>query len=207
MKNSEVASALVGGAFFAVPYLALSVPILPSIAIGTCAFVAGELVFKKDLVMKLKDSNPTLYQTLEKAKKQNKHILEMIPMIEDDDIKRDLKEINDTVNKIIKTIEKNPDREKKIKNFFDYYLPVTVKLVDRFDEIENQRITSSASKKFNESTSNTISEINEVFKKFLNNLYESDMLDTNVEIKVLNSMLKSDGLDKNSLKVEEDNHE
>ena len=75
MKNSEVASALVGGAFFAVPYLALSVPILPSIAIGTCAFVAGELVFKKDFVMKLKDSNPTLYQTLEKAKKQNKHIL------------------------------------------------------------------------------------------------------------------------------------
>ena len=131
----------------------------------------------------------------------------MIPMIEDDDIKKDLKEINDTVNKIIKTIEKNPDREKKIKNFFDYYLPVTVKLVDRFDEIENQRITSSASKKFNESTSNTISEINEVYKKFLNNLYESDMLDTNVEIKVLNSMLKSDGLDKNSLKVEEDNHE
>ena len=207
MKNSEVVSAALGGTFFAIPYLAMSVPILPSLAIGTAAFVAGELVFKKDKIIKLKESNFNLYQTLENAKKQNRHILEMIPLIEDKDIQKNLNEINDTVSKIIKTIEKNPDKEKKIKNFFDYYLPVIVKIVDRFDEIENQKISSKESKKFYESTSKTISEINEVFKKFLNNLYESDMLDANVEMKVLNSMLKSDGLDEDSINVEEVNHE
>ena len=207
MKHSEVVSAVVGGAFFAVPYLALAVPVIPSLAIGTAAFVAGELVLKTDVVKSLKESNLSLYQTLEKAKKQNKHILDMMSVIDDEGIRKNLNEINDTVNKIIKTIEKNPDREKKVKNFFDYYLPVTVKLVDRFDEIENQNISSSDSKKFYKSTSKTIEEINGVFKKFLNNLYESDMLDTNVEIKVLNSMLKSDGLDKDALKVEEDEDE
>ena len=203
MKNSEVVSALVGGTFFAVPYLALSLPIVPSLAIGATAFVAGELVFKKDKVISLKETNISLYHTLEKAKKQNKHILDMIPVIENVEIQKNLNEINDTVNKIIKTIEKDPKKEKKLKNFFDYYLPVTVKLVDRFDEIENQKISSKDTKKFYESTNKTISEINDVFKKFLNNLYESEMLDTNVEIKVLNSMLKSDGLDKDSLEVEE----
>ena len=207
MKHSEVASAILGGAFFAVPYLALAVPIVPSLAIGAAAFAAGELVLRKDLIPELKETNFSLYQTLENAKKQNKHILEMIPMIEDEKIKKKLKEINETVTKIIKTIEKNPEKKKKIKNFFDYYLPVTVKIVDRFDEIENQKISSKDSKKFNESTSETIEEINDVFKKFLNNLYESDMLDTNVEIKVLNSMLKSDGLDKDSIKMEEDKNE
>ena len=50
MKNSEIASALVGGAFFAVPYLALSIPIVPSLVIGACAFAAGELVFRTDVV-------------------------------------------------------------------------------------------------------------------------------------------------------------
>lgn len=207
MKNSEIASAIVGGAFFAVPYLALSIPILPSLAIGACAFAAGELVFRKDVVPTLKEANLTLYQTLENAKKQNKHILEMIPLIEDDKIKKNLNEINDSVSKIIKTIEKDSSKEKLIKNFFDYYLPVTVKLVDRFDEIENQKINSSDTKEFNESTIKMIEEINGVFKMFLNNLYKSDMLDTNVEIKVLNSMLKSDGLGKNEIKVEEDKHE
>lgn len=207
MKNSEVVSAVVGGTFFAVPYLLLSIPLAPSLAIGACAFAAGELVFKKDVVLSLKDSDFNLYQTLENAKKQNIHILDMIPMIEDENIRKNLNEINDTVTKIIKTIEKNPDKSRKLKNFFDYYLPITVKLVDRFDEIENQKITSKDTDKFNESTRKTINEINDVFKKFLNNLYEDDMLDTNVEIKVLNSMLKSDGLDKDSLIVEEDKHE
>ena len=202
MKNSEIASAVVGGTFFAVPYLALSIPVLPSLAIGAAAFAAGELVFRKDEVKTLKETNISLYNILQKAKKQNKHILDMIPQIEDEKVRVTLNEINDTVDKIIKTIEKEPDKEKKLKNFFDYYLPVTVKLVDRYDEIENQHMTSSEIKKFNDSTKKTLEEIDTVFKKFLNILYESDVLDTKVEIKVLNSMLKSDGLSKNELKVE-----
>ena len=207
MKNSEIASAVVGGAFFAVPYLALGVSVFPSLAIGAAAFAAGELVFRTDVVKSLKETNLSLYQVLENAKKENKHILDSIPKLENDELKKTLNEINDTVNKIIKTIEKNPERENKIKNFFDYYLPVTVKLVDRYDEIENQKISSSDTKKFNENTLKTLNEINDVFKKFLNNLYQSDMIDTNVEIKVLNSMLKSDGLDKNELNVKEGKHE
>ena len=207
MKHSEVISAVVGGAFFAVPYLALGVTLAPSLAIGAAAFAAGELVFRTNVVESLKETNLSLYETLEEAKKQNKHILESIPKLENEGLKKTLNEINDSVNKIIKTVEKNPGKEKKLKNFFDYYLPVTVKLVDRYDEIENQKIVSSDSKKFNTNTINTINEINDVFKKFLNNLYESDMSDTNVEIKVLNSMLKADGLDKSELNIKEDKHE
>lgn len=207
MKNSEVVSAVVGGTFFAVPYLALSIPLLPSLAIGAAAFAAGELVFKTDVVQTLKESNVSLYKTLELAKNQNKHILEMILKIENEDLRKDLNEINSTTSKIITTIEKNPEKVKKIKNFFDYYLPVTVKLVDRYDEIENQKINSEEEKNFNTTTEKTIKEINGVFKQFLNILYQSDMNDTNVEIKVLNSMLKADGLSKNELKVEGKNDE
>lgn len=207
MKHSEVVSAVIGGTFFAVPYLALAVPLSPSLAIGAAAFVAGELVFHKDEIIPLKESNFDLYQTLEKAKKQNKHIHDMIPNIDDAGIKANLKEIYESVNKIIKTIEKKPEKVKKLKNFFDYYLPVTVKLVDRFDEIENTQISSKDTKKFYDTSSKTIEEINGVFKQFLNSLYESDLMDANVEMKVLNSMLKSDGLDKDSIKVEEDKYE
>lgn len=207
MKHSEIISAAVGGAFFAVPYLALGVTLAPSLAIGAAAFAAGELVFRTNVVESLKETNFSLYETLENAKKENKHILDSIPKLEDEDLKKTLNEINTTVDKIIKTIEKDPTKEKNVKNFFDYYLPVTIKLVDRYDEIENQKINSSDSKKFYDNTKKTIIEINDVFKKFLNNLYQSDMIDTDVEIKVLNSMLKSDGLDKNELNVKEGKHE
>ena len=75
MKNSEIASAVVGGAFFAVPYLALSIPIVQSLVIGACAFAAGELVFRTDVVESLKETNISLYQTLENAKKHWEYIL------------------------------------------------------------------------------------------------------------------------------------
>ena len=207
MKHSEVVSGVIGGSFFAIPYLALSVPFLPSLAIGAAAFAAGELVLKTNVVETLKETNLDLYHKLQKARKQNQHILDSIPVVENEELRIVLNEINDTTTKIIETIEKNPDKEKKLKNFFDYYLPVTVKLLDRYDEIENQRLNSKDSKKFNENTLKTIKEINSVFKKFLNILYEDDMTDTNVEIKVLNSMLKADGLGKNEINVEEDSNE
>ena len=68
MKNKEIASAAVGGLFFAVPYLVLSAPIIPSLLIGAAAFGAGELVFG-DYKLTLKDTDPSLYAILEKAKK------------------------------------------------------------------------------------------------------------------------------------------
>ena len=48
MKHSHTLSAIIGGSFFAVPYLALSIPLAPSLAIAASAFVAGELIFKVD---------------------------------------------------------------------------------------------------------------------------------------------------------------
>ena len=41
MKNKQVISALVGGAFFAVPYIGLSIGVGPAIAIGATAFAAS----------------------------------------------------------------------------------------------------------------------------------------------------------------------
>ena len=58
MKNKEIISAFIGGVFFAVPYLALSAPILPSLLIGAAAYGAGELVLgdpASDLVKSIPD--------------------------------------------------------------------------------------------------------------------------------------------------------
>ena len=66
-------------------------------------------------------------------------------------------------------------------------------ILNKYDEIENQRLTSEESKKFMESAKGMIQKINKAFKKQLSNLYQSDMIDTDAEMKVFDSMLKSDG--------------
>lgn len=192
MKNKEIISAAIGGMFFAVPYLALSLPVLPSVLIGACAFGAGELVFG-DKKLTLKDTNRSLYDILELAKRQNMHILDMIPLIEDESIQKELNEIHESVSKIINTISKNPEKSRQANNFFDYYLPITIKLVDRYDEIENQKLTSKDSKTFFQSTNKMIREINKAYKSILSSLYQSELVDMDAEMKVFDSLLKADG--------------
>lgn len=119
----------------------------------------------------------------------------MESQIEDKELIKDIESINDTVSKIINTIEKKPEMYKKMDNFFDYYLPVTSKILKRYDEIENQKLSTSDSEKFMNSTKNMLKKINEAFKKQLSNLYQSDMIDTDAEMKVFETMLKSDGYD------------
>lgn len=205
MKHKDTISALIGSAFFAVPYLALSLPILPSVLIGTSAFVAGELVLTKNRKT-LKEENFNLYKVLENAKKQNKRIIEAKSYIDNDEIKAYLTSINDSTSKIIKTIEKTPKKIKNIDNFFDYYLPITVKIINRYDEIENNNLSSKDSKKFMTSTINMLASIDKAFRNILNNLYQKEIIDMDAEMKVFSSMLKADGFNENELEVKEDNN-
>ena len=205
MKHKDTISALIGSAFFAIPYLALSLPILPSVLIGTSAFVAGELVLTKNKKT-LKEENFNLYKVLENAKKQNKRIIEAKSYIDNDEIKAYLTSINDSTSKIIKTIEKKPKKIKNIDNFFDYYLPITVKIINRYDEIENNNLSSKDSKKFMTSTINMLASIDKAFRNILNNLYQKEIIDMDAEMKVFSSMLKADGFNENELEVKENNN-
>lgn len=205
MKHKDTISALIGSAFFAVPYLALSLPILPSVLIGTSAFVAGELVLTKNKKT-LKEENFNLYKVLENAKKQNKRIIEAKSYIDNDEIKAYLTSINDSTSKIIKTIEKTPKKIKNIDNFFDYYLPITVKIINRYDEIENNNLSFKDSKKFMTSTINMLASIDKAFRNILNNLYQKEIIDMDAEMKVFSSMLKADGFNENELEVKENNN-
>ena len=105
----------------------------------------------------------------------------------------EIKEISLSINKIITTIEKEPKKYKRMNNFFEYYLPTTLNIIKKYDEIENQSLTTQEGKEFMESSEKMISKINNSFKNQLSKLYQSDMIDTDAEMKVFNNMLNADG--------------
>ena len=126
----------------------------------------------------------------------------MSAKVEKKEIVTEITEINTSVSNIINTIEKDPKKYKKMNNFFEYYLPVTLNILKKYDEIENQKLSSSESKKFMESTENMIKKINQSFKSQLSKLYQSDMIDTDAEMKIFNNMLNVDGfIDDNDLNI------
>lgn len=195
MKNKEIVSAVLGSAFFAVPYLGLSVALAPSLIIGCAAFGASELMLSgvKEKTT-LKETNKTLYEKIETAKKQNKEIQALIPKVEKIETKNNLKEINETVNKILNEVAKKQNKAKKLNNFFDYYLPVLIKITKRYDEIENTRLTSKDEKNFMTKADKMIKDTNNAFKTILSSLYESDIIDADADMKVYELMMKADGI-------------
>lgn len=202
MKNKEIISGVIGASFFAVGYLGLSIAVLPSLAVGAGAYVASELLFsnkKKEIDSK----NMTLNEKIAIARKQNKHLNEMIKEIEDDKVKEHLKNITESSTKIVNTIEKNKIDNKTSNKFLDYYLPVCVNILDRYDDIENQELTSNDSKKFMKNSNKIIEETASAFKKILNSLYQNDIENNEAEMKVYNQMLKSDGYNSSELNVKD----
>ncbi len=195
MKNKEVTSAVLGSTFFAIPYLGLSVALAPSLVIGGCAFLASELMFSGVKTKeKLKNTNRSLYQKIQEARKEQKQIKNLIPKVDNIETQKNLKEINETINKILEEVEKNPKKEKSLNNFFDYYLPVLIKITTRYDEIENTRLTSKDEKAFMTKAEKIIKDTNKAFKTILSNLYQRDIMDTDADMKVYELMMKADGI-------------
>ncbi len=207
MKNKEIYSGIIGGSFFAVTYLALGLPLLPAIVIGATSFIGGELLMSKTNTItfdKVNDEN--IEEVLKDARVKNKFIFSKIDKIDDKDIKKYLSEINKTTGKIIDAVSKNKEKAKRSEKFFTYYLPITVGIINKYDEIENQGLSSRDVKEFYLKAKESLKEINNSFKKLLNNIYESDIENVETDMKVLNNILKSDGFNDIEL-IKEDKDE
>ena len=191
-----IISAALGGVFFAVPYLVLDTSILLSLGIGAIAFGAGNLVFSnKGLKEKKTSTTDNLYNVLNKAKSNNAQIYSIINKVENKDLRKNISELHETASKIIDTVSKKPEKLQKAKTFFEYYLPVTLKILTKYDDIENQELDDEEIKKFMKNTEDMISKIEKAFKAQLANLGQSDIIDTDAEMKLFGQMLNAEGFD------------
>lgn len=174
--------------------LRFGISAIPSAAIGIAAYSAGLLLFNDKTKIDISD-DITLAdkQALNEAKEHVKRMEDVIYKLEDENLVKNAKQICNTSSKIIETVEKKPNKLKNIKNFLNYYLPVTLKILERYDEIENQELNTESAKKFMTSVENMIEKIKDAFEKQLSSIYQEEIVDTDVELKVFESMLKSDG--------------
>ena len=208
MKNGPILSGIAGGICFAAPYVMLSgplgVPVALSVSIltGVFGFGAGTLVFSDNKMREytIDTEHEDIAEVLSKAKKMSADIMGMVNRVEDPDLQIDIREIYRTSKKIIDAVEKAPKKIKYVNTFFNYYLPETLKLLRKYDEIENQRLGKSGDE-FMARTRKMISKIKDAFNEQLAHLYQEDMIDSEASMKVFDSMMKSEGFDGSDFKL------
>ena len=90
--------------------------------------------------------------------------------------------------------EEHPEIIPNLKKMMDYYLPMTVKLLDAYEDMDRQSIqgeTICASKKEIEDTLDTL---NEAFAKLLESVFQDTAWDMSSDIFVVNTILAQEGL-------------
>lgn len=192
MKKKYIVSALVALLIFALTFIILDLNLILCIILGLLTYYATYLVLpnKKIDIEETKDTD----EIIEYGYMQIEQIKEVLEKIEDQEIRKNFKVVCEDVEKILKEIKSKPKKTRQIQNFISYYLPVSINILKKYDEVENQRLTSQDSKDFMTRVLNMSSKIKEATKNQLNSMYNEEIINTSADIKVFETMLKSDGL-------------
>ena len=81
-----------------------------------------------------------------------------------------------------------------LKKLMDYYLPMTIKLLNAYAEMDDQPIQGETIEKSKRDIEDTIDTLNQAFEKLLDDLFEDAAMDISSDISVLNTLLTQEGL-------------
>lgn len=94
--------------------------------------------------------------------------------------------------RIFRAVEEDPNKRDKIDTFLNYYLPTTQKLLDSYAEFEAAGIEGENLRQAKARIESTMDSIVKGFEHQLDELYKSDALDVDSDIRVMEHMLRRD---------------
>ena len=94
--------------------------------------------------------------------------------------------------KIFQAVEEEPQKQKKIDTFLNYYLPTTQKLLDAYVEFQSAGVEGENLRQAKQRIETTMDTIVKGFEHQLDELYQTDVLDVDSDIRVLETMLRWD---------------
>lgn len=151
-------------------------------------------------------SNEEIYNS-EKEEKESiirvgRGYIEQIKQIRNDLYKEEiaikLDKLGNIANQILNQVEKNPKKIQEVNKFINHYLPITIKLINSYKDINNQLIQGENIENAKIEIEKSIDLINTAFENLLDDLFEDVVLDVSTDISVLKTLFKQEGL------VEED---
>lgn len=97
-------------------------------------------------------------------------------------------------------IKKTPDKVKQTRQFVNYYLPTTIKLLKNYEELSNEPVKGDNIKSAMQKIEDTMQSILTAFQKELDNLYQDKAMDISVDIEVMQNLMEQEGFSGEILK-------
>ena len=162
-------------------------------------------IAKKSNKKKLKEEVDNSSKTeAESTIKIGKDYIEQIKTVRNnlyrEDIATDLDKLGNISQQILNQVEKNPQKAQEVNKFINHYLPITIKLINSYEELNNQLVQGENIKNAKSEIEKSIDLINSAFENLLDDLFEDVALDISTDISVLKTLFKQEGLSEEDFK-------
>lgn len=114
-------------------------------------------------------------------------------LIQSNEVAGKIREICKVGVEIFDDIKKNPNKINKIKQFTNYYLDATRKIVGQYVELSGKPNKTPEAEQAIQKVEGLLDLIKQTFDRQLSNLMEDNLLDINTELTVLKNTMKMEG--------------
>ena len=145
-------------------------------------------------VQAAKSPDSKIQEVLDKGNAYVKEIRRCNDEIPGEEISAKIDRMEAIVRKIFERAEAHPEVIPDMKKLMDYYLPMTVKLLNAYADMDRQPVQGETIRKSKQEIDATLDTLNAAFEKLLDDLFQDAAIDVSSDISVLNTLLAQEGL-------------
>ena len=138
--------------------------------------------------------DPRLQEVLDKGNAFVAQIRQCNDDIPGEEVSTKMDRMEQTVRRIFRRAETNPEVVPDLKKLMDYYLPMTVKLLTAYADMDAQPVQGENIQASKREIEDTLDTLNLAFEKLLDDLFRDTALDVSSDISVLQTLLAQEGL-------------
>ena len=138
--------------------------------------------------------NAELDAVLKQGQESVQRIRELNDEIPDFKLSAQLKQLELLTQKIFDYVRQHPENLKQIRQFLNYYLPTTIRLLEQYVVLQNQGLRTGNIDEGMTKIETMLEKVIAAFQQQLDSLFENDVVDITAEIRVMEKMMASEGL-------------
>lgn len=122
------------------------------------------------------------------------HIRQCNDRIPDQVMSEKLDRLERVVTRIFDQVADKPESAPDLHKMMSYYLPITRKLVDAYQEMDEQQVEGENIRRTKQEIQDSLDTINTAFENLLDSFFQDTAWDISSDISVLHTMMAQDGL-------------
>lgn len=122
--------------------------------------------------------------------------------IEDEKISQDIRRLETVSQQIFDNVKADPSKLPQIRQFMDYYLPTTLKLLNAYDRMDSTGVAGDNITGTKEKVEKMMDTIVTAFEKQLDGLFGEYAMDISTDIAVMENLLAREGLAGNQMEAQ-----